>query len=297
MKRRTLSEIYDALALEKANMDELKDYYIHYWNDRSVLDETQTLMEDLSSTSKVAIWRLLLWVVAVAIWVHEGLWFVFKNEVDTILADKIAHTARWYQEASFKFQYGDSLAWTGSQYQYLIYDINKQIIKRSAAVEVNGLLKLKVATETTAGQLVPLNSSQLLAFQNFWSKYKDAGVFIDIISINADLLHLAYSVYYDPAILNTDGSLIADNTQFPVVDAINNYLANLDFNGKFSLEGCDAAIRAATGVIDFSRTLAQSKKENDIYKDISISIVAYSGYFEIDSAFPLTNSITYIANV
>ncbi len=293
---RTLSEIYDALASEKANMAELNDYFIHNYNPNSALDDHQTLLKDLSSSSKVAVWRLLMWVVAVAVYVHEGLWDVFRGEVDEVIANKLSHTARWYQEQSFLFQYGDQLTWIDNRYQYDKYDANKQIVNRAAAFEVNGVLKLKVATETSS-KLAPLDSSQLLAFQNFWKKYKDAGVFMDIISINADLLHLAYEVFYDPALLNADGSLIIDNTIFPVNDAIANYISNLDFNGKFSLEKCDAAILKAVGVIDFTRTLAQVKKENDIYKDINISIVAYSGYFEIDPNFPLSNTITYTANV
>jgi hypothetical protein len=293
---RTLSEIYDAIAAEKATMAELNDFYIHNYNPNSALDDHQTLLKDLTSSSKVAIWRLFMWIVAVAIWVHEGLWDVFRGEVDEVIANKLSHTARWYQEQSFLFQYGDQLTWTDSHYQYDKYDANKQIIKRAAAYEVNGLLKLKVATITNS-KLAALDSSQLLAFQNFWSKNKDAGVFMDIISINADLLHLAYEVFYDPALLHEDGSLIADNTIFPVNNAIADYLANLDFNGKFRLEKCDAAILKAEGVVDFTRTLAQAKKENDIYKDIDISIVAYSGYFEIDPAFVLSDTITYIANV
>ena len=296
MERRTLSEIYDALALEKANMDELKDYYTHYWNDRSVLDDTQTLMEDLSSKSKVAIWRLLLWVVAVAIWVHEGLWFIFKSEVDTALNSQIAHTARWYQQESLKFQYGDELIWNSAdgKYEYSVYDPDKQIIKQCSVVDDRGIVKLKVATYNSSQKLIPLDNGQMTAFEAFWKKFKDAGVILEVISVSPDLLHLAYDVRIDPTILKPDGSLISDSSVFPVEDAINNYIANLDFDGKFSLEECDAAIRSATGVTDLMRTMAQSKKYNGVYKDIEMSIISYAGYFAIDDNYPLSNTISYV---
>ncbi len=288
---RTLTEIYDAIALEKANMDELKGYYMHKSNDRSILDDSQTLLDDLKTTSKVAIWRLLLWIVAVAIWIHEGLWDVFQKEVDDKITNQTAHTLRWYQEASQQFQYGDQMVWNDG-YEYPQIDANKQIISRASAIDNNGIVKLKVATEVNS-KMVALDATQLAAFTAFWALYKDAGVFLNIISISADMLHLAYVVDYDPTVLNADGSLISDNTSFPVIDAIDNYLANLDFNGKFSLEACDAAIRAASGVIDFARTTAQSKKYNDNYKDINIFVIALAGYFEIDPAYPLTTEITY----
>ena len=288
---RSLSEIYDAIALEKANMAELNDWFIHKSNPESKLDDHQTLLEDLTTTSKVAIWRLWMWIVAVAIWIHEGLWDAFKAEVDEILSVEKAHTLPWYKASCLYFQYGDQLSWDDG-YGYATIDLNKRIVKHAAAIEADGIVRLKVAAEDASGNIIPLTTGQITAFKNFWAKWKDAGVILDIISISPDLLHLAYDIVYDPAVMKSDGSLINDGS-FPVQEAIKNYINNLTFNGKFSLEGCDAAVRSATGVIDFTRTLAQSKSANSNYNDISVSVTAYAGFFQIDPNYLLDNTLTY----
>ncbi|MFK5855369.1 MAG: hypothetical protein QM503_04495 [Bacteroidota bacterium] len=298
MTRRTLAEIYDQIALEKANMSTLNSWYTDTNNTSTVLDDHQTLLEDLGSSSKVAIWRLLIWIVAVAIFIHEGLWFVFKGEVEADIARHMPHGERWYQEESLKFQYGDQLVWNTAtrRYEYETYDANKLIIKRAATESNNGMVAIKVATLLN-GDLAPLSTLQKIAFQAFWSRYRDAGVVINIITANPDLLKLSHQIYYDPLVLSSDGSLISDSSVKPVEDAINSYIATLDFNGRFSLEHCDAAIRAAEGVVDFKRLSADSKYGANNYSSIDVSIIAYSGYFIIDPDNTLTDLITYTANV
>jgi len=295
---RTLSEIYDAIALEKANMTTLNSWFTDKSNPGSVLDDHQTLLQDLTSTSKVAIWRLLLWIVTVATWTLEGLWDVFKTEVDTAINNQIPLTLPWYQRESLYFQYGDSLVWNATtlKYEYELYDETKRIITRAAANEGVGIVSIKVARDNNSS-LEALTASQKIAFTNFWNKNKGAGVLINIISEAADLLKLEYQIFYDPLVLTDHGNLIDDGGVFPVEDAINNYIANLDFNGRFRLEECDAAIRSAEGVIDFQRLSAQSKYGANSYLDILVSKVAYAGYFLIDSNNPLADTIAYTANV
>jgi len=298
MARRTLSEIYDAIALEKANMSTLNGWFTDKANPGSVLDDHQTLLSDLSSTSKVGIWRLFMFIVAIAIWTLEGLWYVFKKEVETDIDKHQAHTVRWYKEASEDFQYGDELIWNASKrrYEYELYDENKRIIKRSAAEEGKGIVAIKAATIINS-ELSPLTTPQKVAFEAYWKKYKDAGVIINIISENPDLLKLEYQIFYDPLVINEYGSLIANNAVFPVEDAINSYIETLDFNGRFRLEECDAAVRSAQGVVDFQKLSAKSKYGANSYSNIIVSLVAYSGYFVIDTEYPLTDLIDYTANV
>ncbi|MDP2723213.1 MAG: hypothetical protein Q8O72_10680 [Bacteroidales bacterium] len=298
MEKRTLTEIYNAIALEKANMSVLNSWYTDNANPGSVLDDEQTLLEDLTSISKVAIWRLFMFIIAVAIWIHEGLWFVFRSEVDTSIDKHQPHTTRWYQEESKTFQYGDDLAWNAEKhrYEYAVYDKTKRIIQRSAAYEGSGIVAIKVA-RLLNNELAALDEQQEAAFTAFWQKNKDAGVVINIITSAADLLKLEYEIFFDPLIIAPDGSLISDPAIRPVDDAINNYIANLDFNGRFRLEKCDAYIYDVVGVIDYKRVSAQTKAGLNDYEDINISKVALSGYFIIDPDNTLQDLITYTANV
>lgn len=298
MTRRTLSEIYDAVALEKANMSTLNDWYFLKDDTYTYLDDHESFLYDLKSMSKVALWRLFIWITAVAIWIHEGLWFVFKSEVEADIAKHMPHTTRWYQEIAKFFQYGDELVWNDERrrYEYVAYDANKRIIVRSASEEGGGVVALKVA-RMFDGELAALSAEEKSTFTAYIAKIKDAGVLVNIISEGPDLLKLAYTIYYDPLVLNADGELLSDTSVKPIEDAINTYITTLDFNGRFRLEECDAAIREADGVIDYKRTLASSKYGAYSYTEIDVSRVAYAGYFKIDPAYPLADNVTYTANV
>ncbi len=299
MARRTITEIYDEICLEKANMSQLKTWIINQDNPNSVLDDHQTLLDDLMNSSKVAAWRLFLWIVAFAIWVHEGLWEEHKAEVETHIEENIPHTSRWYQEECLKFQYGDELVWNTDKrrFEYSEFDLSRQIIKRSAVVESSmGGITIKVARDLN-GEMAPLSTEQLLAFTGFWGKYKDAGVVIKIISSVPDLLKLGYQIKYDPMVINPDGTLINDSGVRPVDEAILNYIANLNFNGRFRPEECDAAVRSAKGVIDFNRIYAQSKYGVNSYQDIVFSSESYAGHYKIDPDNDLETTIEYLANV
>lgn len=298
MAQRTLTEIYNQIAAEKDSMSELDNWYTDQADPGSTLDNAQTLLSDLSSTSKVAVWRLFMWIVAVAIWIHEGLWYVFKGEVETMLEKHIAHTPRWYREESLKFQYGDELVWDEDllSYVYTTYDESKRIVARAACTEGAGVVAIKAARLVND---VPeaLSAPQKAAFESFWAKYKDAGVILNIISEDADMLRVEYQIFYDPLVLDEFGAKITDASK-PVETAINDYLNALDFNGRLRLESLDAAVRNAEGVVDFVRLTVQSKYGTNSYADITISEVAYSGYYKIDTDnYPLEDTITYTANV
>ncbi|MEG1464808.1 MAG: hypothetical protein RSC11_07920, partial [Mucinivorans sp.] len=61
------------------------------------------------STSAVAEWRLLTWVVAVAIHTFEVVLDMFRAQIDAV-ADKITPgTVRWYVEQCKRFQNGHEL--------------------------------------------------------------------------------------------------------------------------------------------------------------------------------------------
>ncbi len=287
---RTIAQIYDAMITEKetfASLDGLTPKP----------DDSQTFLADLSTTSKVAIWRLMFWVVAVAIWAHEMVFDEHEAEVEATAAALIPGTAQWLQGEMFKFQFGDTLQFIDGKFQYPIIDLTKQIIKRVAIVETLGQVRVKVAKLDVSDDPEKLDAAEESAADTYLNQIKFAGTNTALITKDADLLKVAYDIHYDPQVLDSAGESIADPGTFPVVDAINGYIQELPFNGALNLTEMTDAVQAADGVVDPVLTLAEAKFGAIPYATIVREYVADAGHMKIDPGFPLSTQITYIANV
>jgi hypothetical protein len=205
----------------------------------------ETLSTQLTSTSKVAIWRLWTFIVATAIWSMEKIFDAHKSEVEAIIASKTPHRLVWYRDKARYFQYGYTLPVNSDQYTTI--DANARIIKFAAVTEANGILKVKAAKDN-AGSLAELSAPQIEAFTTYMARVKDAGVKLRIISQEADHLKLSIDLYYDPLVLDEDGARLDGTNNTPVQDAITDYLENLPFDGEFTLMALTDALQNTEGV-------------------------------------------------
>jgi hypothetical protein len=285
---RSISEIYDALILEKNNQTQLNALQPN-------IDNAQNLLNDLTSPSKVARWRLDLWVVSVGTWIIEVLMDRFKAEVEEIAKNAVSGTEPWYKDQALKFQYGDSLVYLNNKFQYATLNTAAQIVKRAAVKDVGGQVIIKVA-KLVGGVVTPLSTAELLAFDAYMKKIKFAGTATATVSRAADLLKIAYTVYYDPLVLKSDGSLISNPSIRPVDAAINNYITNLPFNGELILTKLTDTVQLAQGVVNPILTSAQAKYGALPYNTITVKYTADAGHMQIDPFFPLTTQITYLPN-
>ena len=73
-------------------------------------------LENLNSTSKVAIWRLWVYIISVAIWSLEKLFDLHRTDINKRLTELKPHTARWYRSKALAFQYGFSLSLESDKY-------------------------------------------------------------------------------------------------------------------------------------------------------------------------------------
>lgn len=286
---RTLTEIYDALASEKADQIELTELLPD-------LDSSQQLLADLNTTSRVARWRLMLWVVATAVWAHEKLWDIFKAEVEALAAASHIGTLPWYVEKARGFQYGYDLELVNNVPAYVDDVPEARIIARAAAKEQGGLVLLKVAKDVS-GELQPLSAPEMTAFEAYIDEVKMAGVIVNVISELPDLLRLTATVYYDPLVMAADGSLILEPGVKPVEDAVNGYLANLPFNGALVLTQLVDAMQRARGVINPVLEDAQAKYGAFPFAPFTVEYIARAGYLKVADAYPLSTTITYVPNV
>ena len=147
------------------------------------------------------------------------------------------------------------------------------------------------------GVITPLTVPQLLAFDAYVNDLAPAGISTATISRTADLLKLYLKVYYDPLQIKANGESLSQPGVFPVQVAITNYLTTLEFGGVLVLTKLIDAIQAVDGVVNPIITSASARFGAIPYSPIVESYLADAGYMVIDSAFPLSTTITYVASV
>lgn len=311
---RTISQIYTSIITEKESFSELNGL-------TPVPETTQTLLDDLQSTSKVSIWRLWLWLVAVAIWVHENIFDQHIAEVEELILNKTFGQLRWYEQTSKSFQLGYSLEWDDTDYRYEYSDttsqaaINSKIITQAAATELTTgsgkEIVLKVA-KGTVGSLSALSTSEKTSFDAYIDRIKPAGTNITTISAVADDLKLSITITYDPLIIEVDGStpirgrLISDTSVYPVEDAVIDYIQQIDFDSYFKIMDLVDAIQVVDGVLNVTVQKASARYGALPYTDIIIDdeqkYNANAGYLamasghDVDEYFPDTYDITLTYN-
>lgn len=279
---RTIEEIYNAMITEKQTFSSL--------NGLTPNANYQSLMTDLSTKSKVAIWRLMIYIVAVGIWIHEQYWLYAKQELEAIAAESIAGNLQWYQKEIKKWQYGFLLLWNGVSYKYYYADttstaaLDSRLADKVACVEVfnqdfRGII-VKVAKVTSSG-IAALTQLEIDSLNSYIDRIKFAGVQTDVISQPADKILLNLKIYYQ-------GTLSAAQMLIDVKAAINRYIENIEFDGVFYLIKMIDEIQAVDGVQDISLLSAQGKVYTGSYASFSKEYVAESGWFEFDTASTIT---------
>ena len=259
-------------------------------------------LNELNSTSKVAIWRLWVYIIAVAIWSLEKLFDQHRADIDKRLAELKPHTARWYRSKALAFQYGfdlltDSDKFNNQGHTEEAIEASK-IVKYSAVIESKneGRLIVKIAGEQ-GETLQPITDAQKQAFEAYLQEIKDAGVRLSVVNYQPDVLHLQMKIIYDPLVLDSNGQSIIHATK-PVEETIKSYLKRLPFNGELVLAHLIDALQQAEGVKIPHLVLAQSKNITSgggygAFETIEISKIPTAGYFTIDNF----NDISYVSNV
>lgn len=204
----------------------------------------QSSLSGLNSPSQTAIYRLWMYIMASAIYFHETLWDIFKTEIETIVDNAPIGTDGWVQQKCFEFQY-DSVTpqvITLNDFvpSYNPVDESLRIITRCSVKTLpNKIVSVKVAKSDPP---VALAVAELNSLKGYLDDISFAGVQYNAISLNADKIYLKASVYY-----NGQYSTVIATT---VIDAINEYLANIPFDGDIRIQKLIDAIQSVAGVKD-----------------------------------------------
>src|ERR1035437_1529481 len=202
-------------------------------------------LSGLNSPSQVAIYTLWSYIVAVGIFIQESLWDLYQTNLNTQIANIPAWTDKWVQTQVLKFQY-DSIVSQVVQLDsnfvpaYVPIDATKQIITRiSVSTKPNRIVAVK-----TAASLPPsaLSAPQLTALQAYLDVIAPAGIKYICTSLAADQLMVGASIYYD--------GQYAASISASVIQAINDFMANIEFDGYVKLSALETAILNVQGVND-----------------------------------------------
>lgn len=250
-----------------------------------------TLSGVLTSTSKYAVFRVYTFIVATAIWILEVFFDTHKKEVDTQILNQKSGRTSWYRTMALAFQYGfdlvpdkdyfDDGTATAAQVEA------SKIIKYAAVNEASESSRviIKIAGESN-DVLQPLSEVQKLAFEYYVKEFRIAGVETTVINYLPDQLYLSIRIQRDALLLNANGMSIL-NGNYPVNEAIAEFMKELPFNGELKLSALVDKLQVISGVIDATVLSALSAWINpetngyDTPQPIFISKVAESGYFEV----------------
>lgn len=249
-------------------------------------DET---LARLNSTSRVSIFRLFVLMVAYPIWLLETLFDTHKAEVDDIIEQKMAHRPSWYRSKAKAFQYGFDLIADTDMYDNTGFTTDQiedsKIIKYSAVTQNGGQLLIKIASET-AGVLAPITAPQKASFDAYIQEIADCGVKYIVVNHLPDILILDLQIFRDPLVLDETGMSII-NGNYPVQDAILEYMKELPFNGELVLARLVDKLQRVDGVKIPHIINAQSQIidiNTNTYlaaQPITVKTVPESGYFVV----------------
>lgn len=251
--------------------------------------EADPRLAALDSPSQFAIWRLWLYVVAVAIWTHEQLFDRHKKEVEAQIARNVFGSAEWFVLKTLEFQYGDDLIRDErGGLRYATISAEKRIVSQAAittASEVTSAV-IKVAKKDAAtGDPTQLTPDELVAVRGYINRLQPPGSYILVNTLPADILKLSLSIYYNPL-------LDPESLKTTIETTVTHYLNNLPFNGKILRSKIVDIVLAVEGVEDVVIPLFEAKASGGVFQEIPRFYIPAAGYVKIDSGHPLKDHMT-----
>jgi len=218
---RSISKIFNDMSAEKDALSQTA-------NLTPANDSFSALMASIRNNSRVAVWRLWLYIVAVGHWTLEKLFDKHKADVKEMLDTSAKGRVSWIIDWAKRYKDGSSLTVVDGVPQYPSNASGAEVVKFASVRDTGDIIFLYVANEDSSGNRIPLTSAELTRFKEFTKEFRIPGTRYNAISLNPDTIVANIDIYYEG--LN-DEATIKQN----VIDAIKNHIASLPSKG--SLDG------------------------------------------------------------
>lgn len=276
------------------------------------LKNKNTVLSELNSTSKTALWKQLLEVVSTAYWAFVSVRDLHDKETEVLIQEQKVPNLRWYRNKALSFQYGFDVETDTDVFKKTIQVDGVDVEATEDQIEASKLIKycavdrkvinnrasliIKIAGEEN-GEIVQTSDDVKNSLKKWFEVdgAAAAGDVITYINYKGDILSFSVDVYVNPLVLMSDGRHKI-NLNYPVEDAIKTYLKNLPFNGEFDVQKFEAAILATEGVLKLKTNKVESKwivasggdaDGYGLFQPIPVYKIPESGYFKVLDFKPL----------
>lgn len=207
-------------------------------------------LTEFQNDSKMSVLDAFTWVTSACIWSFENIMDVFKVDIAKDLQNRVNGTAAYYSNALLKYQSGYKLVMNdeGTSFSYSNIDESKRVITKVSYAETqeegffDKRLIFKIATGSP-GQYRKIDDNELLSIRSYFHQIAFAGTHALIVSRNGDVLIPRVTVYYN-------GAVSADEVYKNIENSLNDFIAELSFDGVVYSQKIINAIQKAEHVVD-----------------------------------------------
>jgi len=251
------------------------------------------ILANLNSPSQTSYYRLWTFISAVNYQIEQQMWDETQAQLQNLLFQNAPGTPQWLQQQVLNYQYGYTVQ-LNSNYQpyYPVIDTGATIVTQCSVTQDDARNVLVKVAGGTPGSLTPIMTGSPI---NGLIAYLDAisfcGINIVVSSNPADQIYIPAQIFYN-------GQYVEADVQQNVIDAINQYLFDMPFDGTIYLSRLETAILSVQGVDDVQFGTVTARNYSTPYGAgnpvITRTYVTQAGYIigEQTSGYTLLDSIT-----
>lgn len=201
------------------------------------------LVAELTSPSRVSIYGLWLYIMAVSIALFEQVLDIYTATIEAFIGKAGVGTLPWVRDRILEFQAGDSVTYNNGVVSYPVVDTTARIVTRcSVSQGGNKTVNIKVAKSEPPEALT---SGELQEIQFYAKQITFAGTQISVTSNDADFLYVNADIYFD-------GQLPESTVSANIITSMNAYCAGLstadNFDGSVIIPAIEVVLLNTTGV-------------------------------------------------
>lgn len=229
--------------------------------------------------SKASVESVLFYIFACAAWVVESLFDEHRREVSSCIEEIMPHRPKWYRDKVLGFMKNKVLIADTDRYdtEGMSEDdiAAAKVVKHAVAVENNdaSILTIKVAGEN-GGVRQRLDEETETQLAAYIAEFKDAGVRINLVNIDADTFNCEVDIFYDPM-------LLPEEVESACRETVRAYIENLPFNGEYTNMALVNELQKVEGVkiVEFRGATTSASEETTVVS-INARHVPVAGYFK-----------------